>query len=131
MNCPWGADDISIILSTLRDENIKATFFLVGHWAQKFPDSVKAMAADGHDVANHSNSHLRLGALDKDRIKTEITACTETLETLTGAKTDLFRAPYGDYTNNVIQIAKDMGYYTIQWDVDGIYTKVKTQQSLR
>ncbi|HHW48399.1 MAG TPA: polysaccharide deacetylase family protein [Clostridiaceae bacterium] len=119
-DCAWGSDDIPEILETLRKEDVKATFFIVGQWAEKFPDVVKMIVNDGHDIANHSYSHLRMGAIDRDRIKKEISVCGEILKKLSNQKVDLFRAPYGDYSNNVINIARSLGYFTIQWDVDSL-----------
>jgi len=119
-DCAWGSDDIPDILDTLRKEDVKASFFIVGQWADKFPETVKMIANDGHDIANHSYSHLRMGAIDRDRIRSEILLCGEKLEELTNQKVDLFRAPYGDYSNNVISIARSLGYFTIQWDVDSL-----------
>lgn len=119
-DCAWGADDIPNILSTLRETEIKATFFIVGQWAEKYPETVKMIAQDGHDVSNHSYSHLRMGVLDKEKIRSEIKKCNDTLENLSGKKCDLFRAPYGDYGNSLIEEARKQGYYTIQWDVDSL-----------
>ena len=61
-DCAWGADDIPQILDTLKEADIKATFFMVGQWAEKNPEMVKEMAMEGHDLANHSYSHFRMGA---------------------------------------------------------------------
>jgi len=119
-DCAWGASDIPIILDTLRKEDVKATFFIVGQWAEKFPDTVRAIAKEGHDVANHSYSHLRMGVLSKDRIRNEISKCSEKQGELSGRKVDLFRAPYGDYSNDVISVARDLGHFTIQWNVDSL-----------
>jgi len=119
-DCAWGADDIPQILEILRNEDVKASFFIVGQWAEKYPDMVKAIAEDGHDIANHSYSHLRMGALDRSRIISEISNCGRKLEELTGRKVELFRPPYGDYSNNVVSVAEDLGYYTIQWSVDSL-----------
>jgi len=119
-DCAWGADDIPDILQTLKEENIKATFFIVGQWAEKFPDKVKMIAKDGHDIGNHSYSHLRMGALGSDRISSEISLSGKKLSELSGSKVELFRAPYGDYSNNVVSIARRLGYYTIQWNVEPI-----------
>ncbi|MCX8131106.1 MAG: polysaccharide deacetylase family protein [Clostridia bacterium] len=119
-DCAWGAGDIPDILNTLRSEEIKATFFIVGQWAERFPDSVKMIAAEGHDLANHSYSHLRMGAIDKNRIRSEIAKCGEKLESISGSKVDLFRPPYGEYNDHVISIARELGYFTIQWNVDTI-----------
>jgi peptidoglycan/xylan/chitin deacetylase (PgdA/CDA1 family) len=105
-DCAWGADDIPQILEALETEDVKATFFVVGQWAEKNPQYVKMIADKGHDIANHSYSHLRMGVLDKDRIEEEILLCSQKLEEIAGNKVDLFRAPYGDYNNNVIRTAK-------------------------
>lgn len=119
-DCAWGADDIPKILDTLEKENVRATFFLVGLWAEKFPETVKLIAEKGHDIGNHSYSHLRMGVVDSHRIKEEIVRCNQVLEKLTGKKTDLFRAPYGDYNNSVVAGARKEGCFTIQWDVDSL-----------
>jgi len=119
-DCAWNADDVPAILKILRDQNVKATFFIVGLWAEKNPDMVRQIALDGHDIANHSYSHLRMGEIDNSRIRSEIQLGSKALEGITGKKVDLFRAPYGDYNNNVINIAKEMGCTSIQWDVDSL-----------
>ena len=56
----WGIEDIDSILKTLKDNNVRATFFVLGEWARKYPDIIKRMVADGHDVANHSDTHPHL-----------------------------------------------------------------------
>lgn len=119
-DCAWGADDIPSILETLRKEDVKATFFFVGQWAEKFPDTIKMIAKDGHDIANHSYSHLRMGTLDRERISKEISQCGKSLSEIAGKEVDLFRPPYGDYNNTVITTARSLGYYPIQWDVDSL-----------
>lgn len=119
-DCAWGADDIQDILKTLKEADIKATFFIVGQWAEKYPDTIKMIAQDGHDIANHSYSHLRMGSIDRARMSAEIKQCSEVLERLAGTKCELFRAPYGDYNNSLLQEAKSQGCYTIQWDVDSL-----------
>jgi len=119
-DCAWGANDIPEILDTLKDSDIKATFFIVGQWAEKYPEAVKMIAQDGHDIANHSYSHLRMGTLERAKIQSEIMKCDDVLEKLSETKCDLFRAPYGDYNNSVLSEARKQGYYTIQWDVDSL-----------
>ncbi|MDP4182927.1 MAG: polysaccharide deacetylase family protein [Bacillota bacterium] len=104
---------------------MKASFFTLGEWAEKYPEITKLISLDGHDIANHSYSHLRMGAISDSKIKEEIDLCTKKLNQITGNKIELFRAPYGDYNGNVLRIAKNQGLYTIQWDVDSMDTKVK------
>lgn len=128
-DCAWGADDIPRILETLRDENVKATFFLVGRWAEKNPEAVRRIAAEGHDVANHSYSHFRMGSLDLSQIRNEISICTVKLAEISGKRSDLFRPPYGDYNNQVVAAAREMGLYTIQWSVDSLDWKPGISQA--
>jgi Predicted xylanase/chitin deacetylase len=78
------------------------------------------IAGEGHDIGNHSYSHLRMGVLDRSKISSEIQKCNSILEELSGRKTELFRAPYGDYSNNVVASARELGNYTIQWNVEPI-----------
>ena len=116
----WGAEDIDSILATLQEEDVKATFFVLGQWAEKYPEVIKKMVQEGHDVANHSYSHPHIAALSYDEAKSEILKANETIEKISGKKNDLFRAPYGEYTDNVIMAANDLGLFTIQWDVDSL-----------
>ncbi|HEX2944651.1 MAG TPA: polysaccharide deacetylase family protein [Clostridia bacterium] len=119
-DCAWEANDIPDILQTLREAGVRASFFVVGQWAEKNPDMIKLMAEEGHDVANHSYSHFRMGSLDRATASREIKQCGDLLTGLTGETCDLFRAPYGDYNNSVLSEAGKLGYYTIQWDVDSL-----------
>jgi len=119
-DCAWGAKDIPVILNILKEKNVKATFFLVGEWVKRNPEEAKMITEQGHDVANHSENHFKMSALSREKIQKEITDCTKTIEETTGKRPTLFRAPYGDYNDNVISIAKQAGYATIQWSVDSL-----------
>lgn len=119
-DCAWGADDIGNILSTLKKENVKASFFLVGEWMKKYPEQVKAIAANGHDIANHSDTHPHMTQLSAEQIKEEIRGANARIEQLAGRKCDLFRAPYGDYNEKVVRNAGEENQYIIQWDVDSL-----------
>lgn len=116
----WGAEDIDSILNTLKNENVKATFFVLGEWAEKYPDVIKRMSSEGHDIANHSDTHPHIASLSYEEIKKEIISANEIIERISGKKNDLFRAPYGEYNDNVIMAAEELGMYTIQWDVDSL-----------
>lgn len=119
-DCAWGAEDMPKILEILKNNNVKATFFVLGEWANKFPEIIKQISADGHDIANHSDTHPHIASLPYDNIKKEITEANKKIEELTGKKNNLFRAPYGEYNDNVITAAEELGFYTIQWDVDSL-----------
>ncbi len=116
----WGNEDTARILEILARNNVKVTFFMTGGWMSKFPDDVKAIAAAGHDLGNHSENHKEMSKLSAQQCREELMKPHEYIKQLTGIEMKLFRAPYGDYNNNVIETAKECGYYTIQWDVDSL-----------
>lgn len=118
MNCAWNADDIDQILEVLKQNNVKITFFLVGDWIDKFPEVVKKIYEDGHEIASHSNTHPHVNNLTYEENIEEIEKSNEKIEKITGQRTQIYRAPYGEYNNTVIQAAQDKGYYTIQWSLD-------------
>lgn len=118
LNCAWNADDIDIILNTLKENNVKVTFFMVGDWVSKFPEAVKKISDAGHEIANHSNTHPHVNNLSIEENVSEIQLCSEKIEKITGKKTTLYRGPFGEYNNNVIRAAKEAGHTTIQWNID-------------
>ncbi len=125
----WTNQDTQQLIEILNKHNAKATFFIVGDWAEKFPESVKAFYDSGHTIANHSDTHKAFSKCSREEIKTEIENCNKKLETITGEKITLFRAPSGDYTNQSIEIAKGLGMYNIQWDCDSLdYTKISVDE---
>jgi len=119
----WGNEDIYEVLGILKQYDIQATFFMTGDWVEKYPDEVKAIYVAGHDLANHSENHKNMTQLSIEEQKKEIMDVHKKVKKLTGVEMDLFRAPYGDYDDQLILNAKDCKYYAIQWDVDTIVTK--------
>lgn len=126
----WGNEETGQLLDILDKYKVKATFFLVGDWVDKFPDDVKTIAAKGHDVGNHSDTHPHMPQLTDDKAAAEITACNEKIEKLTGHCPTLFRPPYGDYDNMVVNTVKSMGMYCVQWDVDSLDWKDPTPEQM-
>lgn len=118
MNCAWNADDIDSILDTLSKNKIHITFFMVGDWVDKYPEYVKKIADNGHEIANHSNTHPHVNQLNVDKNMEEIKLCSEKIEKITGNKTTLYRGPYGEYNDTVINAANTKNHITIQWNLD-------------
>ena len=116
----WGNEDTQQILSILEKHNVKATIFMTGGWVESYPDDVKAILAAGHDIGNHSENHKNMSQLSTDQMKSELMEVHDRVKNLTGYEMTLFRPPYGDYSNEVIQTATSLGYYSIQWDVDSL-----------
>lgn len=130
MNCAWNADDIDSILDTLNKNNVKITFFLVGDWIDKNPEAVKKIYESGNEIGCHSNTHPHVNNLSYEKNQQEIEACNDKIEKITGTRTNLYRAPYGEYNDTVITAAKDKGYYTIQWNLDTLDYQGLTGQEM-
>ena len=116
----WGNEDTAQILEILKKHDVHVTFFMTGGWVESYPDDVRAILAAGHDLGNHSENHKNMSRLSDGEKKDELMKVHEKVRELTGYEMFLFRTPYGDYDNAVVNVAKDCGYYTIQWDVDSL-----------
>lgn len=114
----WGNEDTAKILEILQKNDVKATFFMTGGWVESYPDDVKAILAAGHDLGNHSENHKNMSQLSDEEKKEELMQVHQKVQELTGYEMFLFRPPYGDYDNAVVDVAQKCGYYTIQWDVE-------------
>ncbi|AFS77906.1 polysaccharide deacetylase PdaB [Gottschalkia acidurici 9a] len=116
----WGTEHTEAILDILDKYNVKTTFFLVDFWVTKHPDMVKEIDRRGHEVANHSTTHPKMSELSKEDMIKEIKTTEESIEKIIGKKTTLFRPPFGDYNDSLIQTSREINYHVIQWDVDSL-----------
>ncbi|MDR0957753.1 MAG: polysaccharide deacetylase family protein, partial [Clostridiales bacterium] len=116
----WGADDTDTLLKILSDNGVKSTFFLCGYWVEKYPEEVKKIHAAGHDIGNHSATHPHGASLTLEQNKSEIMKAHEKVKNLLGIDMNLYRPPFGEYNNTVIEAAEQCGYYPVQWDVDSL-----------
>lgn len=115
----WGDDQhVQDILYVLKRYNLKATFFVVGAWADRYPEMVRAISGDGHEIGNHSTTHVKMTDIPKSDITKEIKDTSEKIKQLTGKDMHAFRAPFGEYNSSVIAAARSLKYYSIKWDVD-------------
>lgn len=119
-DCAWGVDYTDKLLSIMEKEGVKCTFFMVEFWAKKHPDYVKKIYDAGHEIGTHSSTHPYMSKLSEQAIIKELSSSKKVIEDITGNKVIVFRPPYGDYNNLLIQTAKTLGLYTIQWDVDSL-----------
>lgn len=116
-----GASDTAVrsILGTLDGYDVPATFFVTGQFARAYPTAVQAMAAAGHPVGNHSDTHPYFSASTNEVIRQELAAAEDSITPLTGHTTKpLFRFPYGDRTALDIAVVNGAGYVPFRWTVD-------------
>lgn len=116
----WGNEDTQTLIDILEKFHVKTTFFVVGDWVEKYPESVKALHNAGHEVMSHSNHHDHYNSLSADQIVADVTASNERISAVTGATPTLIRCPYGEYDDHVIAAIRSMGMEPIQWDVDSL-----------
>ena len=116
----WGNEDTQNLIDILGRYNIKATFFVVGDWAEKYPGSVKALHDAGHEVMSHSLHHDHYNSLSTDQIIADVQATNEKIEAVTGVCPTLIRCPYGEYDDHVIAAIRSQNMEPIQWDVDSL-----------
>ncbi len=117
-DCAWGVEYTQTLLDVMRKNDVRCTFFAVEFWVEKYPQYAKAIVDAGHELGPHSKTHSYMSKLSKEEIESELLSSCAAIERATGRKTNLFRAPYGDYNNLLIETATSQGLYTIQWDVD-------------
>lgn len=112
----WGDSDLDQILTLLQENNAKATFFVTGQWAQKYPEGVRRIIQAGQDVQNHSDTHPHVAKLSADELKKDTDAANQKISSITGNNTIYYRAPYGEYNDTLLTTLTD--YRVIQWNVD-------------
>lgn len=119
-NVFWGEEFLPDMLNTLDKENSKITFFIGGSWAKRYPDLLRDIASRGHELGNHTYSHPHPNNLTKQQNQEQITRTEVLVHETTNIKTTLYAPPYGEYNDNVLAAAADLGYTTIMWSIDTI-----------
>ncbi len=116
----WGNEQTEELLDILDEYNVKTTFFLVGDWVRKFPESVKEIDRRGHEIGNHSDTHPHMTQLSAEEKNAEIKNCSDEIEKLIGKRPALLRPPYGDYNNDVVNAVNQADMYCVQWNIDSL-----------
>ncbi len=116
----WGADNTQKILDVLKEYGVTCTFFVVGNWADQYPEQAKAIVDSGNELMNHSNAHDHYNSLTADQIIADVNTCNDKIEALTGVRPTLIRCPFGEYDDHVISTIRSIGMEPIQWDVDSL-----------
>jgi peptidoglycan/xylan/chitin deacetylase (PgdA/CDA1 family) len=108
--------DTPELLDHLAKEKVPATFFLLGkNHVLKYPQVVRRLAAEGHEVANHTWTHKRLDKLDKEEIRAELGRTQDAIEEITGEKPRLMRPPQGRTDDEVKAVSKELGLSQVLW----------------
>ncbi len=116
----WGNEDTQTLIDILEQYGVKTTFFVVGDWVDRYPESVAALCEAGHEVMSHSLHHDHFSSLSSEQIIQDLRACAESIAAITGVSPSLFRCPYGEYDDHVITAVRSIGVEPIQWSVDSL-----------
>ena len=111
----WGNEDIPQILKILKQENVKATFFLVGENAESNEKVVKRMYEEGHLIGNHTYSHIKLDECNISSAVGEINKTNEIIKSITGEDVKYIRPPYGAYSDKLLS---HVNMTPVLWSID-------------
>lgn len=106
------------LLDLLRTENVKATFFFIGFMVDKYPELAKAAADAGHEIGNHTYSHVTLTKIPEEQVLTELKAANDAMTRVIGRTPRYFRPPGGDFSPAMVGAAADLGLTTVLWTDD-------------
>jgi len=106
------------LLAILKQNDVHATFFVVGEQAEKYPDLIRAEVAAGHSVGDHTYDHVSLVKIPLEYVYTEISSCSDVIKSITGKAPKLFRPPGGVYDEQVATAAEALGFKMVLWTDD-------------
>ena len=107
------------LLEVLAKHDVRATFFLIGHYARKHPDIVRVIAQAGHAIGNHTFSHPNLIFVSALQTRLQLEECEHVLSDILGYSPTLFRPPFGGRLPETLKIARRMRLQPVMWNVTG------------
>lgn len=118
------------LLDILKSHGVKATFFLQGKNAVRYPDLIKRMDAEGHAIGNHSYSHAYLPNLSAAGVASELEKCNAAIRKAVGYNAVVLRCPYGSSGPTVKKAAADANMPIIYWSVDSLDWKSRNKTAI-
>lgn len=114
-----GGEHTPAILDALAAAGVRSTFFLTGRFVEQYPEIVSRMAAEGHELANHSYSHPNFTTLTAGEVASQVQRAEDLVRELTGLETrPYFRFPYGARNDNLVGQVNSLGYISVFWTID-------------
>lgn len=119
-NVNWGTRVAGEVLEILKKQDVRATFFVSGSWAKKYPEAARRITAEGHQLASYGDRQIFLGAEGKATIRDEIGKSRRFIKESTGQYPSLMRPPYGDWNEALLETAAEEGCTLVLWSVDSL-----------
>lgn len=126
----YGDNQTTTLLEILRRNNIKATFFFAGIWVENFPNLVRSIASEGHEIGNHTYTHPHLTQIPITDVRSQILRTDRLIENITDRSPYLFRPPFGEFNQQILNTAASLGYLTIMWTIDSLDWKSPGVQTI-
>lgn len=126
----WENSNTSELIEILDEFDAQATFFVTGDWCDRYPEDVMMFYEAGHEIQNHSDQHPHVEGINVNELISDTKACSQKIKMITGEEPTLYRAPYGEYDDNLITTIEGMGLKPIQWDVDSIDWKEPSPEEI-
>ncbi len=120
----------SRLASIMREQKVKATFFMLGENVVQYPQAVKDVQATGSELANHSWSHPSLPGLGNSAMRSQLHRTNQAIEKAAGVKVTLMRPPYGANNKRLDVVSRDLGLAEIYWNVDTLDWQYKDTDRL-
>ena len=106
------------ILAILAENDVKATFFVIGENAEAHPDRIREISEAGHEIGNHTWSHRYLTQMSEKEIREEVGKTEELITRICGQRPVVFRPPGGLWSEKSVSVVEEMGYRCVLWSVD-------------
>ena len=112
------------ILQTLRENEIKAEFYVLGEEVRQYPEATRKIVEQGHDIQNHSWSHPNLATATEQEVRRELERTQDIIEEITGVRPTKIRPPYGaggfrrSLDQELIEVAQELSLTIVTWDID-------------
>lgn len=117
-DCAWEDSDLDEISDILTQNNVPATFFVTGEFANNYKERLKRLYNNGHEIGNHSYSHPHVASISKSALINDTLKCSEAIKQAVGEYPKLYRVPYGEYNNETLKTLEELSLPVIQWDCD-------------
>lgn len=129
-NCAWNDSDVDEIIEILKKNDVGATFFVVGEWAEKYPTALKKLSDAGFEIGSHSHKHGHSLKMSREEILDDMEKSFNAIEAVTGRRVRLYRAAYGEYGDDVVTACEQTGRICIQWLTDSLDYKAKSADEI-
>lgn len=131
VNVAWGTEHVRSLLHVLEREGVRATFFLDGSWLAKHADVAREIVKNGHEIGNHAYHHPQMSRLTKAQMRREIEQTEQLIEETLQVTSKYFAPPSGDFNDQVVQTAAELGMKTVLWTADTVdWRKTTSPQAM-